>query len=645
MIRTGNYLKTIILLAVTIILTSPCTHALTAPEIQTIIDSAPAAKDMPDAQAVILYRKTVVTLPDKTHRTVDEEVLLKVLTGKGKHNFGDIKLRFDRRYEKIDLEKAETFTPGGKILPVMQGADNTIIPPEVADAVIYDAVRERVISLSGVEPGSVLHWIVHRSTAYPAGDRFLWGSRSFQQRIPVVHDIYEVQFGKEIPFQYYLMNGLDQPVSRLENDMKILFWEVHDVPMIQSEWYMVDLFNIVPRVLYTTAPGWNAVAKWWRTMFDVSDAVNSEKLQAFVKQLLEGKSTRWARLDAVYRWTADTVRNIPLPLGLRGYHPMNIDTILENQYGDSLDKAFLLVSMLRIAGFRAEPLLFQSTRRQIPDSLPSVDPFNSLGVVIPRKDSEPIFLDPSGENLRTGYFLSGQNNIALQIGTEDFQIIRIPQWPPERSVSRQEMDITVHPDGSAFGHLRWTGTGYFDYAVRSYMKEKTPRERKMRLSRLLNSEDFPAELQSFSVSEMTDFNQDTNLEISMDIPGFGVVEGDVMIIDLPGFPLHFTRIFLPDDKAERRYPIRMRSTGVMESTLTVKIPKQFHIMSSPGKASADSPGLSVDQSEKITGDTVIITRKWTWKLPRINPDQFAATRKVYGRFNHLKQNVLLLEKQ
>lgn len=620
-------------------------HKLSKLEIKKIISDAPSYKDFPKANAAVLFRNTLVCLHNDRHRSIEEEVLLKIFTGKGKAKYGDIKLPYDKRYEKITVIKAETFSIKGKSIPVMKGADNTIIPPDLTDAAVYDAVQERVVSMSKVEPGAVIHWIVKRDINYPPKERFLWGSHAFMGKLPIIKEIFKLKYDNSLNMKYHLLNGLNAPTLAKKDTFNILTWQKENTHMLQSEWRMTNTNNIVPRMLYSVATNWKQIADWFRTGIKNALDTKSDKINSLVQKLIKNSDSKKEKINKIYRWVADNVRSIYLPLGLRGYIPSNPETVLENQYGDNLDNSILLITMLRFAKFDAEPVLFQDDDFFIPEDFPSAFDFNSVGVVISGLETGDVWLEPSYDNLQTGFFLDGQGTSALIISDDKYKVVTVPVWKAESSESNQQIELAIEKNGMAIGTFKWNGSGYFDYYSRAFMRERTPRARKMFYSQMLNTGDFPALITSLKEGDWKDFSKQTNIKADIKVPNLGIIEGKSMIVKLPGFPIRFSKFILPRGNAKRFYTSRLQSTGIMKSVITIYIPKGFHTIYSTSNKNVESSGLDVSQTVKVAENKIVITIKWIWKLKELTPKQFVETKNVYDIFRNLEQNVVLLEKK
>jgi hypothetical protein len=616
--------------------------ALDEEQIRQIIKASPGADSFPEASAVILFRETSVTLKNDLDQITEEEVLLKILSDQAKNIFGDLKIMYDSRYETIAIEAAQTFTPANEIIPIMEGADNVITPPELLDAAVYGAVKQRVISFSGVETGSILHWRTVKQTSYPKGDRFLWGNHSFASEIPIVKESFILKARHDLTLSFRLLNKLEEPVIADSNEFRIFTWVTQNTPMIVPEWGMIPVESIVPRLLYTTAPSWTAISGWFRDIFE-SDCVPDADIRNRVRQLTEDLNDETAKIGAIYRWVADSVRNINVPLGLEGYRPNSPSTIFHNRCGDSRDKTVLLLTMLRAADLRADTVLFQSSGINVPADFPSISSYDALGIIAETTKKAKIWLDPQGVDLQAGYFPRAQGTVALRIKPEDFELVYIPVTKPEMSVSYQTLLIDLNPDGSATVTLKWQGSGYFDSKARKILREKTPVEQENFLAGEILDFDRTARITSIKNPDWDDFSRSVAVQIEFTCSSLAVNESGVTILRMPVFPLRFGRIEVAMGKSERLYPVEMDATGTERMRVEIQCPKGFEPLYIPEKKLKSSPGLKIQQNAQFKNNKIIIDRISIYRQQKLQPVQFTKTLSVFDQFRNVKQNLILLE--
>ena len=624
-----------------------CIHnaqAWTDEEISGILQNISMDSIDSNASAAILATRTQISILDATHRETTGETLLLIISGKAKHEYGDVKIMFDSRFEQIEIQAAKTLSETGEWIGIMEGADNTIIPPELMDAAVYGSVKQRIISFSNVEPGSILYWKVKRTTSYPENERYFWGDFAFQHDIPVLQSECSISHPSGMPFHISKLNGLSEPDIRNEKDTQYYHWKFDHIPMTTPEWGMTSRINVVPRFEYSTAPSWDAISNWFR-LKTASSVPKESKLPKKVSELTKGLMDSRSKIDAIYRWIAEDVRTINLDLGMRDYLANDPQKTFQNQFGDSLDKSALLIQMLKIAGFKAEFVLIGTPRSVTKPQIPSLNYFDTSCVLTFSDDSQPLWLDPTCRSCQAGFFFRGQGNKAFHLGNNSGELIDVPVMSPEASQSTQTVELTVDASGAAHGRLRWSGTGYFDLISRKILQLKTPREQRIFFERLLSASTISADLQKLTQCDWSDHSVNSFVEMEINIPNFALVEGSMMIIQLPDTILSFGQIGFPSAKAQTTYPLELDSMGKERFDTRITFPDGFVSLVHPGQAAESQYGVSVNQNTSLSGQTLNFSREWTWSQLDIPVDQYIAIKQLYDAYHHLEKNIVLLERK
>jgi TPR repeat protein/transglutaminase-like putative cysteine protease len=137
---------------------------------------------------------------------------------------------------------------------------------------------------------------------------------------------------------------------------------------------------------------WGEVAQWAASMFP--DIQPSAALRE-VARALDGAGTPAARAAAALHWVQNEVRYFSVSIGENSHRPQQPDTVLSRRYGDCKDKSYLLVSLLRLLGVEARPILVSAQAPKLPARmLPSPKWFDHVIVKI-TIDGRDYFVDPT----------------------------------------------------------------------------------------------------------------------------------------------------------------------------------------------------------------------------------------------------------
>lgn len=593
-----------------------------------------------DADAVILSRSTEIEITDPRSRDTVEEVWMKILSGNGKNIYGDLKILFDERFDTVTLLAAETQTADGRLLPLMDGADNEIIPPWLMDAAVYGAIKQRVISFSGVEPGAVIHYKVRIETRYPADERWISGTHFFQEDIPVLREDFVIRVLESKALKLAVSGGLAAPHVK-KGRYAEYSWERDDTPMVQLEWGSVPMQNVVPRLIYSCAPDWKTVSDWFRSRFQKAQDVPFTHTELLAK-MTAGCVTDTEKAAAIYHWVCTNIRTIDLPMSLAGYDPNPPDTTLERRFGDMRDKSVLLAVLLKAAGFSTDWILFNREPDWVEASVPAIDQFDAVGCIVELPAKRMFWLDPGPNNLPFGCFLASMGRKGLKIGKKQFELISVPVLPPEYSQSKTDITISFTDDDRVSGEINWKGQGYFEYLARDSNRELTPEERKRAYSSSVTNAIPGASITGISESNWDDLTEPPWIKITFTATHLAPREGDIRVIEIPSVPLAFSRLNVNSTTPSRVYPLRVESTAREVIAVNLTLPEGSRILYAPETMDQRSKGITWQMKAQQTSGGYKSETIRRWSAVDFPTDAYQDIRQIMDISHRLDRKLILL---
>ncbi|WBR99877.1 DUF3857 domain-containing protein [Pseudoduganella sp. SL102] len=137
---------------------------------------------------------------------------------------------------------------------------------------------------------------------------------------------------------------------------------------------------------------WRAVSEWAAALFPAPAA--SPGLAALARELSADPS-KAVRAAAALRWVQNEVRYFSVAIGENSHRPRAPDAVLKSRFGDCKDKAYLLVSLLRLQGIDAMPVLVSAGSPLVPARLlPSPGAFDHV-IVRLTLDGKEHYVDPT----------------------------------------------------------------------------------------------------------------------------------------------------------------------------------------------------------------------------------------------------------
>jgi hypothetical protein len=190
-----------------------------------------------------------------------------------------------------------------------------------------------------------------------------------------------------------LGSGVPEPVVRTEDERKLREYHATGIePVKKKEPGLPRDVPASPVVYFSTAPSWDRLASAYAALVDRTIAANPVPLP---RETVVPGNLAITALNLV-RWINERVRYIGLELGVNSIVPYPPGETLSRGHGDCKDKASLLVSLLRQAGYDASvALLWNGSDADIPPELPNMDFFNHAIVRV--EGSPGLWIDPTVE--------------------------------------------------------------------------------------------------------------------------------------------------------------------------------------------------------------------------------------------------------
>ncbi|MDE6503939.1 MAG: DUF3857 domain-containing protein, partial [Muribaculaceae bacterium] len=266
--------------------------------------------------------------------------------------------------------------------------DGTVTDMDIAKAcdyaaparAIYWGARQIMMEPGMLQPGDVVDYTIYKkgfTYALLASDvnddeRFVPPMRGefydivpFWVSSPTVHKVYRVSVPREKDVQYEFFQGDCGSSVKFDGDRRVYTFTVDNAVPTVSEPNMVDLYDVAPKLMMSSTPDWTEKSLWFNKVNeDYGSFDPTPEAQKKVDELLRGKTDEMERIAILTHWVADNMRYSGISMGKgEGYTLHNTQTNFTDRAGVCKDKAALLISMLRMAGFEAYPAMTMAGSR------------------------------------------------------------------------------------------------------------------------------------------------------------------------------------------------------------------------------------------------------------------------------------------
>lgn len=456
--------------------------------------------DAPDSR--ILDDQFRIEVASATCWTTTHSRVQQILTYAGKKRFSEIKLDFNPVWQTADLLQGSVSNAAGQVHRVKPEEINLMDAPWTGAAPRYPAARTRVVSLPGVETGSVVT-VTTRRTQREAP--FFAVELPFRGFEPIARMTVELVVPRDLPLVWEDPGSAVHYVRR-EHDTRITHcWEIRDQPALRREEDLPPAFAFAP-VLRASAGNWADYAKSVDAAFAAALA-DDRQAAALARKLTQGIEEPLARAriirDAVMRGVRPAGPSFT-ELPLRLLTP--VDRTLAEGYGHAADRALVMTAMLRAAGLRADPLLADAGQIDTPlaartYTMPTVWHFDAALVAArprsgwlarrlglrPRGDwpggDRPLYLNDSDQYAEPGTTPHVYHAALTRRGERT--VVEVAE--PFRPLATSEWQIDVSEAGTADMTVVDRFAGPACGAFRKQILEMTPERRKRHFQELVGA--------------------------------------------------------------------------------------------------------------------------------------------------------------
>ena len=564
-----------------------------------IPDVAVLLKKYPDANTVLLNdEEHIFYNPDGTSIATDK-FSYRILTEKGREDLRQLTLRFHTNYEKIAVTHLSVIKPDGKtvVLAPEKLAVISIDHSQMSSRIYDPNSKQLSITIPDLSVGDTLNVTVKEETFKSRIPGQWSGFAVLQSDCPIENYTYTVDAPASRPLRSIAVKDEVKGTlkySKTEKDGRIIYrWQAKNVPQLIPEPGMPPMYACAMRVLTSTAKSWSEIASWYANLCAQRLAAVTPEMKKFVEKTIAGKKSDMGKITSLFQYVSQRIRytGITDEETAPGYEPHDVSRTFERGHGVCRDKAALLVSLLKIAGFEAFPVLFMSGYPK-DQEIPNIY-FNHAIVGVKGADGKDILMDPTFETT-TELLPAYLGNCSYLIATtEPTTLKRSPAAPAENNLL--SINNTAEVSGNTLnGKIVMDFKGIHDQMYRATFSEWKPEEIRRYFAGALRDIIPGAELKNCIVTPANIRNMEQPLKVVLEYsaPEY-FTSGTIAPIALPEFAARFGTIrnlYNALKLEKRRFPLEALPRAVAEN-FTLKLPEQAKIASVPEKVDVSIPDV------------------------------------------------------
>ena len=554
---------------------------------------ANAEKAFVESPSVVLLDSTSVNVSELGSGTFVIRRVIQINNEKGDLANRVIKYDYDPLTADAEFAEMKIYHPDGTVtdLNVKEACDYAA--PARA---IYWGARQIMMEPGMLTPGDVIDYTINKKgftyallAASEENDeeRFVPPMRGefydivpFWVTEPTVRKVYRVSVPRSKDVQYEFFQGDCASSVKLDGDRRVYTFSINNALPFESEPNMVDRFDVAPKLMMSSTPDWKEKSLWFHKVNeDYGSFEPTPEAQAKVNEIIKGKKTEMEKISALTHWVADNMRYSGISMGKgEGYTLHNTQTNFTDRAGVCKDKAALLISMLRMAGFEAYPAMTMAGSRieQIP-----ADHFNHCVAVVKLSNGEYIPLDPTWVPFNREIWSSAEQQQNYLPGLpEGSDLLLTPVSDPSNHLFKIVANTKLNADGSLSGTFTIYAEGQSDAAVRRpFLQGYAERVERTLESELLRVSP-QAKLISWKANDPKNYEKaPIALTMTFSIPDYATAADGVMICrplvlsNLYGGVRSFLRV--NTDNENRKYGFKDSCSRLVELQETMTLPSGY----------------------------------------------------------------------
>lgn len=563
--------------------------AFTGP-ISDKIKNAGNSSDFPNSDLLVIFDSTNVNVQESGLSYVNTHKLIKILTTDGAKKYNVIKYGYDPLSAYVEIQRVKIYRKSGKVEEI--DASNVLDYPAPA-RMIYWGAREKMIEVGKLEAGDAVEvFLFKKGYTYALlkedvgeeDERYIPPMRGHYYDIvpfwsgnPILEKIYEVEIPADKTVQYEFYNGEAKSSMVLKDGKKVFSFSKTNILPIKREQGMVAYSDVAPKLLISTSPNWQAKSLWFYGVNeDYGSFESTPEIDKKVAEIVKDAKTEMDSISLLTHWTADEIRYSGISMGEgEGYTLHTGEMNFTDRCGVCKDKAGMLITLLRAAGFESYPAMTMAGSRI--DYIPA-DQFNHSVTIVKLRNGKYKLLDPTWVPFLRELWSSAEQQQNYLMGVpEGADLMITPISAPENHYFKIRGNTEILFDGTIKGTFTLTAEGQSDASIRRMFTSGYKTEWNKNLERELLKISPLAQLLELNYGNPIDYKSGPiSITIKFIIPDYAVVTDDEIIfnpfIASNLFKRGMSHLYFNPDQNERKYPFRDRCSRFVELKESIKIP-------------------------------------------------------------------------
>jgi len=543
----------------------------------------PQAPDYSKEAFIVEQTHTVYRFENDGTGRRDTYLRIKTQSEAGVEAFGQLVFGYNAASERMDIQFVRVHKADGSVVTAAADAVQDLSSPVERVAPVYTDFRQKHITVPSLRPGETVEvsavTTVH--TALATGQ--FWAEYDFRQQGIVLDEQLDIDVPESRSVRLKTREGFDAAVST-KDGRRVYHWvsshrtteeedkekaqekAKNDEPDASDDEETPE----PPAVRMTTFQSWDEVGKWYAALEKTPRSPTPE-IRKKAQELIAGRTTELAKLEALYDFVGPNFRYVSLSLGVGRYQPRPAADVLRDQYGDCKDKHTLLASLMESVGLRASTVLINSRIKIDPD-FPSPSQFDHA-ITRAVADKQEIWLDVTTEiapfrllspNLRK------KQALVIPTGTAA-HLEETPADPPMVNSQLVEIDGKLAELGRLSGRVRMSVRGDLELFLRMVFRRTPAAQWRQVIEGINSAGGLGGDVSDWKVSDPVDTHSVFSVEYQLSKANLADWTKKKVDLKLP-----FSALALPDaGNTDNKKPIELGSPFTHEYKLRLELSQDY----------------------------------------------------------------------
>ncbi|HEX3533197.1 MAG TPA: DUF3857 domain-containing transglutaminase family protein [Gemmatimonadaceae bacterium] len=568
--------------------------------------------DHPDESVVWLLDEGVLRLEPDGRGTRTYRQVVEILKEDAAERYQERQFSYSPGHEKMTVNWIRVVKPNGEVISAQPSQiQDSDIPASMGDPVYSDR-KVRRVSLTGVEPGSIVDYSYTTEELKPYLPGDFYASWAVNTPTRTMRSNYQIDVPESFNLRIREQNPRFPRTVVTRNGRKVYSWTAGNLDREKIEAFAADSGGVFQSVEIGGAITWSDIAKWYadnaRSRYTVTPNVAAK-----IAQVVAGSKTRDDSVRAIHRWVAQDIRYVSIALGMGGYQPRAPETVVETGFGDCKDKTTLFVAALGKIGVTALPVILSSDGNPKRD-LPTISQFDHAIAAVQKADGYQ-FVDLTASLVPYGQLpASEQGGFALVVHPDGrAEEVILPIDPA--SANREDLKISgrLGEDGMFNGRYDATAQGSTSELLRTLFENPLDSTQRADFPKELARKFFDsADADSLAIFNGKDLSITPRLSFRIRNAKAAVDAGGTRILTIPvgSMSAMATMGAALAKEPTRRFPIdasKIIGPRVSATTVSIILPKGWKAKLPPNVSASSSFGSYVSEYSQV-GDELRISR-------------------------------------